>query len=425
MPVAARDAGHAGDPGYDGAGYLDAATLAAAADALGAFSFRRPEDVDANPANPHQAVFATTGIPTSSDNAGTIYTVTLDFADIDAPAADITIAYNANLDPARRIRNPDNLDWSHDGFVYVQEDPSSAGLFGPGAVNPHEASVLRLDPVTGAIVRIAEIDRAAAGPFGATDGDPDNAGAWESSGIVDVSALFGRPAGTLFLADVQAHTIVDGPIAAGDLASGGQLVLLAAPGADIAPATRSVQLGDVDKVVGSRFADTIVGDADANLLRGEKGGDRIDGGAADDRLRGGGGKDEILGRDGDDRIVGGTGGDDMTGGAGRDMFVFARVADMARKVTGADVIHDFEAGLDRLHFAAIDARSGKGDQSFRWIGESAFHDRPGELRYEQRDLTGSANDVRIVEGDMDGNGRADFRVVIAGLGDLGPADLVL
>ncbi len=174
VPIAVKDAGHAGDPGYDGAGYLDAATLTDAADALGAFSFRRPEDVDANPSHPNQAVFATTGIPTSSDNAGTIYTITVDFADVDNPAADITIAYNANFDPARSIRNPDNLDWSADGFVYVQEDAASAGLFGPGAVNPHEASILRLDPETAAIVRVAAIDRAGAGPFGATDSDPDS-----------------------------------------------------------------------------------------------------------------------------------------------------------------------------------------------------------------------------------------------------------
>ena len=56
-------------------------------------------------------------------------------------------------------------------------------------------------------------------------------------------------------ADVR---FVDGPIAAGDLGAGGQLVLIAAPGADIAPAVKSVPLGDVDKAIGSRFADTIV-----------------------------------------------------------------------------------------------------------------------------------------------------------------------
>jgi hypothetical protein len=115
----------------------------------------------------------------------------------------------------------------------------------------------------------------------------------------------------------------------------------------------------------------------------------------------------------------------MTGGAGRDAFVFARVADTARTVAAADVVHDFEAGLDRLHLAGLDAKPAKGDQSFRWIGDSAFNHRPGELRYEQRDRPGDDNDVRIVEGDIDGNGRADFRIVLAGLGPLEAGDFVL
>ncbi len=67
----------------------------------------------------------------------------------------------------------------------------------------------------------------------------------------------------------------------------------------------------------------------------------------------------------------------------------------------------------------------KGDQDFRWIGDRDFHHKSGELRYEQRDRPGSDNDARIVEGDIDGNGRADFRIVVAGLGELDAGDLVL
>lgn len=425
VPVAVQDAGRAGEPGYDQSGYGDAATLAAAADHLGAFSFRRPEDIDTNPLDPRQAVFATTGVSSSSDNAGTIYTVTLDFDDIDAPTADIAIAYNANLDSARQIRNPDNVDWSADGFVYVQEDAASPALFGAGAANLHEASVLRLDPLSGAVTRIAEIDRMAVGPFGATDRNADEVGAWESAGITDVSQLFGRAPGTLFLATVQAHGVAGGPISAAKLASGGQFVLLAAPGASVSPAVTSSRLDNADKVIGSRFADTLIGDGGANRLDGQRGDDRIDGGTGDDRLLGGRGKDDILGRDGNDRIAPGAGSDDLAGGGGRDLFVFTRIADLARGASATDVIADFEAGSDRIHLAGMDARPGKGDQPFRWIGEDAFHDRPGELRYVEKDRAGSVNDVRIVEGDVDGNGRADFRIVLVGLGDLTSGDFVL
>ncbi|MCB1500684.1 MAG: DUF839 domain-containing protein [Bauldia sp.] len=424
VAVAVRDVGHAGDPGYDGNGYLNASTLAAAADAAGAFSFRRPEDIDSNPLEGNEAVFATTGIASSSDHAGTIYKIAVDFGGTE-PAGEISIVYNANADPAQRIRNPDNVDWSADGYVYIQEGPALAGLFGTGAVNPHEASILRLDPDTAAVLRVAAIDRNAAGPFGASDGSPGAVGAWESSGIVDVSTLFGRPAGSLFLADIQAHTVGDGPIAAGDLGRGGQLVLIAAPG--VTPPTQVVQrdVAGFDKAVGSRFADTLIGNAAANKLVGGKGGDSIDGGAGDDLLRGGKGSDVILGRDGRDRIVGEAGADALTGGADKDTFVFARMSDLARKVARTDLVTDFEAGLDKIHLGKLDARTGDGNQAFRWIGDKPFHDRPGELRYKTRDKPGTDDDLRVVEGDRNGDGRADFRIKLAGLGDLHAADFVL
>ena len=65
------------------------------------------------------------------------------------------------------------------------------------------------------------------------DVDAGVLGAWESSGILDVSKLFGEKKGTLFLFDVQAHGIedqtdinADSRINDGDLAEGGQLLFL-------------------------------------------------------------------------------------------------------------------------------------------------------------------------------------------------------
>lgn len=424
VPVAVQDPGHAGESGYDAAGYLDAATLALAADALGAFSFRRPEDIDTDPLNPNQAVLATTGIATSSNSAGMIYTVTVGFPD-GAPTADIRVVYNANTDPARGIRNPDNVDWSADGFIYVQEDPAAAGLFGGGAVNPHEVSILRLDPVTAAVLRVAEIDRDAAGPFGATDSAPGAFGAWESSGVVDVSSLFGKAPGSLFLADVQAPTILDGPVATGQLGGGGQLVLIAAPGVTPPTAVETTPLAGIDTVVGSRLADTIAGDDLANWLRGGKGADRIDGRAGNDHLAGGNGVDDLRGGRDADRVAGGGGRDTLGGGAGADVFVFAKTGDLAKKAARTDVITDFEAGLDLIHLARLDARSGHGNQAFRWIGEADFGKHAGELHYRIFDRPGTADDMRLVEGDLNGDGKADFRIVLAGTGDLDRADFVL
>jgi hypothetical protein len=67
---------------------------------------------------------------------------------------------------------------------------------------------------------------------------------WESSGVVDVSTLFDLPGGSLFLADVQAHSLIEqddrgvtaGPAAlltSGGLVEGGQLGFLMAPGTKI------------------------------------------------------------------------------------------------------------------------------------------------------------------------------------------------
>ena len=53
--------------------------------------------------------------------------------------------------------------------------------------------------------------------------------AGETSGILDVSELFGEPGGSVFVYDVQAHGIEDGPIAEQDLVEGGQLGYLVGP----------------------------------------------------------------------------------------------------------------------------------------------------------------------------------------------------
>ena len=99
--------------------------------------------------------------------------------------------------------------------------------------------IVRLDPANGALLRVANIDRSVvldgsiADPTQAVDTDAGSAGEWESSGILDVSDLFGEAPGSLFLFDVQAHGIEDqdgfnpsSRIIDGDLVEGGQLLFL-------------------------------------------------------------------------------------------------------------------------------------------------------------------------------------------------------
>lgn len=234
-----------GSTGYDPYGYPTQRLLWLRAEAAGSFGFSRPEDIATNPFDGTEAVLVSTGVDTyvnGADTFGTVYTIKTEFS---ALSATVTIAYDGDADPSRALRSPDNLDWADDGFIYVQEDEAEEDtltgepLFGMGAVNPNEAGIVRLDPATGEVVRIMNIDRSViidptvADPFSAVDTDAGRAGEWESSGIIDVSSLFGRDLGTLFLYNIQAHGIEDqdtvnpsSRINDDDLVEGGELAFL-------------------------------------------------------------------------------------------------------------------------------------------------------------------------------------------------------
>ncbi|MHC4947117.1 MAG: alkaline phosphatase PhoX [Planctomycetota bacterium] len=229
VPIDVRDVSMAGQDGYDAQGYLDGDTLRQQADDDGCFSFSRPEDVHTNPYDGTQAVFASTGrgglFP--SDNWGIIYRVDVSFADM---TGTLTIIHDADdrAVPDTGIRSPDNLTWAENGLIYVQEDRSTSPSSLFGAATGIEASLWQLDPWTGAIVRIAEIDRTAVAPAGSTDSGAGDIGNWESSGVIDVTSFFlTAPGETLLLANVQAHGVRDGLI--GDnplLDEGGQIVFV-------------------------------------------------------------------------------------------------------------------------------------------------------------------------------------------------------
>lgn len=204
----------------------------------GALQLIRLEDVHVNPANGQQAVFATTG-GSGADLFGNV--ITLDFAGAFDAAGRIAasnttalkVIYDADrlAQPASGIRSPDNLTWSEDGFIYVQEDRSIAA----SNFAAQEASIWKLSPtatdsVTGQAVseRWAQIARnAVPTAYGQSDPSAADFGNWESSGIIDVSDLYGATAGSFFVANVQAHSLRDGNIGgSGYLAEGGQIDLI-------------------------------------------------------------------------------------------------------------------------------------------------------------------------------------------------------
>jgi Ca2+-binding RTX toxin-like protein len=163
--------------------------------------------------------------------------------------------------------------------------------------------------------------------------------------------------------------------------------------------TGSDTLINIENVVGSAFADTLIGDGGANALSG---------GAGNDVLTGG------LGRD------------TLTGGAGNDLFDFNALNESAVGAANRDVITDFQRGLDDIDLAGIDADSGRaGDQGFRFIGTKGFSGKAGELHYQTFDQAGTANDITVVSGDVNGDRIADFEIEIAGIVQLTSSDFLL
>jgi len=125
------------------------------------------------------------------------------------------------------------------------------------------------------------------------------------------------------------------------------------------------------------------------------------GGASADTLKGGGQGDLIFGNKGADQL---------TGGGGADVFRYDSTADS--RGASIDQIFDFTPGTDKIDLTRIDADiNSAGDQAFHWIGSNPFSGVAGELRAEQ--VSGSG---WLLEGDVDGNGSADFSVQLVLLG---------
>ena len=111
-----------------------------------------------------------------------------------------------------------------------------------------------------------------------------------------------------------------------------------------------------------------------------------------------------MGNAGANRITGGLGADLLKGRGGADRFVFNDPDDSTSP--GMDVIGDFSrAQGDRIHLANIDAIARGRDDSFRFIGERALH-HAGDLRFAR------FSDWTLVQGDINGDGLADFQIMI-------------
>jgi Ca2+-binding RTX toxin-like protein len=224
-------------------------------------------------------------------------------------------------------------------------------------------------------------------------------------------------------------------------------------------------LGGADTLLGSQGDDVLYGGAGNDSLSGGVGNDVLDGGSGADTLNGGpgsdtasyasaasavsvdlnlqgapqttggGGNDTLLGIEnltgsgfndhlagdagsnalsggaGDDTLTGGAGGDTLMGGAGADVFVYTSASDSGFSHATQDVIGDFShAEHDRIDLSAI-------SPSFTLVG--AFTHSPDQL------IEIAKPGGYLVEGDVNGDGKADFGIFVNSATVLGTGDFIL
>jgi Ca2+-binding RTX toxin-like protein len=144
------------------------------------------------------------------------------------------------------------------------------------------------------------------------------------------------------------------------------------------------------------------------------------GNGLDNHLVGNRGNNTLNGAGGNDVLTGSVGADRLIGGGGIDNFDFNGLKDSGLASTTRDIIQGFERGIDIIDLTDIDAKSGvSGNQAFTFIGFQAFHNRKGELH-----LVDSGANI-LVEGDVNGDGKADLQIMVLGLATMGAGDFIL
>ena len=160
-----------------------------------------------------------------------------------------------------------------------------------------------------------------------------------------------------------------------------------------------------DELRGWGGNDTIYGGVGNDHVLGGDGNDFIEGGDGNDELGGDAGNDRIVGGAGNDQLGGNGGADTLEGGGGADTFWYDSIWESS--TSAPDHITDFQSGTDKIALQNMDANSRLGgDQAYSFLGTADLSRHAGELRYQI--VNGSA----IVQADLDGDGSAEFSIVL-------------
>ncbi|WP_225205804.1 alkaline phosphatase PhoX [Novosphingobium huizhouense] len=276
----------------------------------GITGFLRPEDAAWDPEHPNVLYFVTTN---AFNSPSRLWKATFD--DITDPAKGGKL--EAVLDGTEGQQMFDNITVAN-GKVILQEDPGNQS---------YVSKVYEYDIATDTLTSILKFD-----PAQFTPGLPgfitqDE----ESSGVLDVSSIWGDADTRAYLLDAQVHATTGDP----RTVEKGQLLLMT-----------------VDAVKdGGNGDDLLNGDGTANVIKGFNGNDTIRAGSGDDVLWGNNGNDVLDGMAGNDVLIGGRGDDRLTGGAGNDTFDYSRLEDGKKAPAGNDTITDFTHGQDVILLA--------------------------------------------------------------------------
>ncbi len=162
-------------------------------------------------------------------------------------------------------------------------------------------------------------------------------------------------------------------------------------------------------------------------IYGTSGNDVRSGGSDIDKLFGLAGNDALFGFANNDILTGGVGRDVMTGGTGYDDFDFDVYTHTGKTSATRDVIKDFQHLIDDIDLRTIDANgSAAGVTAFKFLAlkGAAFTGVRGQLHWYQINVANNAADKTIIEGDINGDGCADFQIELTGLKTLTASDFI-
>ena len=163
-------------------------------------------------------------------------------------------------------------------------------------------------------------------------------------------------------------------------------------------------------LIGGPGNDVILAYGGNDRIYGQTGNDILTGGAGHDLIRGGVGDDRISGGTGNDFLDASAGVDTLSGESGRDVFIFTG----RESFDGShDIITDYHRGEDVIDMTGL---------NLTFIGDAQFsaNGSGGQVRSYW-----TATTARVLEVDLNGDGRVDLTISIGSVGQLTDSDLLL